>query len=188
MISFINNLKVLKPMSWELEKEILSRIQVLHKKKGDFLYKENQFPDSVYLLTKGYLRTFYHKKGREKNTAFVFENIFFGSTASVFFNQPATDNAQFLEDSTVEFIFHKDLIELYEKYPNMEIYRRKIAEEYCHFLEEKIRIIENTAPNKYKMILERYPEVLQRVSLQHLANLLNISQETLSRVRKNIRF
>ena len=188
MISFIDNLKALRPMTPEIEREVLSKIHVLDKKKGDFLYKENQFPNSVYLITKGCLRTFYCKKGKEKNTSFVFEGTLFGSTASVYLNQPATDNAQFMEDSTVEFIFHRDLIGLYEKYPEMETYRRKVAEEYCLYLEERIRITENTAANKYKIIVERYPEVLQRVSLQHIANLLNISQETLSRIRSSIIF
>ena len=186
MTGFLNKLKTLRPMPPEIEREILSKIQVLDKKKGDFLYKENQFPSSVYLLTKGCLRTFYNKKGKEKNTSFVFENTFFSSTASAFLKQPASDNAQFMEDSTVEFIFHKDLAELFEKYPEMETYRRKIADEYCLYLEEKIKITENTAANKYKIIVERYPEILQRVSLKHIANLLNISPETLSRIRSNV--
>lgn len=188
MISFIKKFNELKPIPPDIERELVTKIQVLHKRKGDFLYRENQFPNSVYLITKGYLRTFYYRNGKEKNTSFVFENKFFGSTASVFLNQPATDNAQFLEDSTVEFIFHNDLIELYEKHPAMETYRRKVAEEYCIFLEEKIRIAENTASNKYKILVEKYPEILQRVNLQHIANLLNITPETLSRIRGNIIF
>ncbi|MDF0707409.1 Crp/Fnr family transcriptional regulator [Muricauda sp. 334s03] len=188
MTSFIKKFNELKPVPLEIEREISSKIRVLHKRKGDFLYRENQFPDSVYLITKGCLRTFYHKNGKEKNTSIILENIIFGSTASVFFNQPAIDNAQFLEHSTIELIPNKDLTVLYEKYPEMETYRRKVAEEYCIFLEEKIRIMENTASNKYKILVERYPEILQRVSLQHIANLLNITQETLSRIRVNTFF
>ena len=175
-------------MTPELEEEISSKISVIHKKKGEFLYKENQIPSSIYLIRKGCLRTFYYRREKEKNTLFIFENISFSSSASVFLNQPATENAQFLEDSTVESILQKDLFELYEKYPDMETYRRKITEEYCLLLEEKIKLLENTALNKYKIILEKYPEILQRVSLHHIASLLNISKETLSRIRGSIRF
>lgn len=188
MIGFINKFKEYKAMSPIIEKELLSKIKVLHKRKGDFLYRENQFPNSVYLITKGCLRTFYHKNGKEKNTMFIFENLIFGSTSSVFLELPSIDNAQFLEDSTIEYVYHPDLAALYNKYTEMETYRRKIAEEYCIFLEEKIRLTENTATDKYRIIVERFPHILQRVSLQDIANLLNISQETLSRIRANIRF
>ena len=77
MIGFINKFKEYKAMSPIIEKELLSKIKVLHKRKGDFLYRENQFPNSVYLITKGCLRTFYHKNGKEKNTMFIFENLIF---------------------------------------------------------------------------------------------------------------
>ena len=119
---------------------------------------------------------------------FIFENLIFGSTSSVFLELPSIDSAQFLEDSTIEYVYHPDLVALYNKYTEMETYRRKIAEEYCIFLEEKIRLTENTATDKYRIIVERFPHILQRVSLQDIANLLNISQETLSRIRANIRF
>jgi len=40
-----------------------------------------------------------------------------------------------------------------------------------------------TAKERYDLLLSTFPDVTQRVNLGHIASLLGISQETLSRIR-----
>ena len=42
----------------------------------------------------------------------------------------------------------------------------------------------STAKERYDRLLEMYPEILQLANLGHIASMLGINQETLSRVRK----
>ena len=60
-----------------------------------------------------------------------------------------------------------------------------MAEEYCKILEERSFSLQTqSAEQRYNDLLKNQPEVLQRVSLGHIASYLGISQETLSRIRK----
>jgi DNA-directed RNA polymerase specialized sigma54-like protein len=41
----------------------------------------------------------------------------------------------------------------------------------------------NTAEEKYKFFLDNHPNLMQRVSLKHIATYLGMNEETLSRIR-----
>jgi hypothetical protein len=59
-----------------------------------------------------------------------------------------------------------------------------IVEEYALFLEEKAFYLQMTdSMEKYRILLETAPELLQRVPLTYLSSFLGMSRETLSRIR-----
>jgi len=43
-----------------------------------------------------------------------------------------------------------------------------------------------TAVEKYDYLLKNFPEMIQRAKLKHIASLMDVSQETLSRIRASI--
>ena len=57
-------------------------------------------------------------------------------------------------------------------------------EKYYIRLEERyVNFQFKTAAERYQLLIENAPHILQRVSLGHIASYLGISQETLSRIR-----
>lgn len=59
-----------------------------------------------------------------------------------------------------------------------------IIEEYALFLEEKAYYTQMTdAMDKYQVLLQNQPALLQRIPLTYLASFLGMSRETLSRIR-----
>ena len=78
-----------------------------------------------------------------------------------------------------------DLNELYKRYHSMETIGRIMAEEYCKIMEDRIMSLHiQSAEERYNTLLKEQPDVIQRVSLGHIASYLGITQETLSRIRK----
>lgn len=66
---------------------------------------------------------------------------------------------------------------------------RKMAEEYCKILEDRVMSLQTeTAVQRYHSLLKYQSDATQRISLGHIASYLGITQETLSRIRKNIFF
>jgi len=62
---------------------------------------------------------------------------------------------------------------------------RKMAEEMCIILEERITSLHiESAEERYRSLIDDFPDILQRVNLGHIASYLGITQETLSRIRK----
>lgn len=91
----------------------------------------------------------------------------------------------FLEDSEVYSISVEDLNQLYKTHPELNLIGRKIAEELCEILEERITSLHiESAEERYQSLIKMHPEILQRVSLGQIASHLGITQETLSRIRK----
>ncbi|WP_185211629.1 Crp/Fnr family transcriptional regulator [Sphingobacterium mizutaii] len=184
MNTFINKLKEYGCVNEEIEKELEAKVKRIVRQKGDFLLKKGQRTSGLFVIEKGLVRAYYTKEGREINSWFGFENIILGSIMPVFYNLPSSESIQCLETSIIHYISMSDLEKLYEKYSLLNTIGRKMAEEYCMILEERINSLQTqTAEQRYKNLLAVHPEAIQRISLGHIASYLGISQETLSRVR-----
>ncbi|RYF19527.1 MAG: Crp/Fnr family transcriptional regulator, partial [Flavobacteriales bacterium] len=153
--------------------------------KGDFFLKQGQIVSSLFIIETGLVRSYYIKDDREINSWFGFENIILGSVLPLFYDQPSSENIQFLETSTYYYILSKDLNELYKRFSEMNTIGRKMAEEYCVILEQRISSLQTeNAEQRYNSLLKYQPDAIQRISLGHIASYLGITQETLSRIRR----
>ena len=172
-------------MTPEMEEEIIKRIKYVSKRKNDFFLKKGQILSNLMVMEKGLIRAFFYKNDKEINTWFANENIIFASILPIYANRPSFEYIQFLEDSEGYMISISDLNELYKKYPELDIIGRKIAEELCIILEERITSLHTeSAEERYQSLVTNHPHLLQRLSLGHIASYLGITQETLSRIRK----
>jgi CRP-like cAMP-binding protein len=185
MNPFINRLKEYSDLSTEAEEALEQKIQCFHKKKDDFLLKQGQVISGLFLLEKGLVRAYFIKKDKEVNAWFGMENMFIGSILPLYTKTPSFENIQFLEDAIVYSIAVDDLNELYKKHPELNIIGRKLAEELCVVLEERITSLHTeSAEERYQSLIRTFPDLLQRINLGHIASFLGITQETLSRIRK----
>jgi len=185
MNPLINKFKAYGHISSEVENALLKKISSQTKNKGDFFLKTGQVVSSLFLIEKGLVRSYFIKDGRVINSWFGFEATILGSVLPLFYNLPAKENIQFLETSTLYYITSNDLNELYKKYHQMNTIGRIMAEEYCKILEERITSLQTeSAEQRYKTLIASQQDVLQRVTLGHIASFLGVTQETLSRIRK----
>lgn len=181
----INKFKEYGNLSPEIAQELAKHIKKQTKQKGDFFLKQGQIVSSLFVIETGLVRSYYIRDGREINSWFGFENIILGSVLPLFYDQPSLENIQFLETSTYYYITSKDLNELYKNSPEMNTIGRKMAEEYCMILEDRISSLQTeNAEQRYNSLLKNQSDVTQRISLGHIASYLGITQETLSRIRK----
>lgn len=185
MANLITNLKKYGYIPEDIEAAIAKKIQHKQAKKGDFLYKAGQTPTSLFVINKGSLKTYYNTNEKVFNAWFLFEDTFFFAANSLYAGKPTFENAEFLESSETEFISGHDLSKLIEEFPRVNSLIRKIVEEYCVILEQRLFLHERLpAKERYETLLVGYPDIIQRVSLGNIASFLGISQETLSRIRK----
>ncbi|REC52727.1 Crp/Fnr family transcriptional regulator [Chryseobacterium piscium] len=185
MNSLINKFKTYGNLPSEIETELSKYIKSQTKHKGDFFLKQGQIVSSLFIIETGLVRSYYIKDDREINSWFGFENIILGSVLPLFYDQPSSENIQFLETSTYYYILSKDLNELYKRFSEMNTIGRKMAEEYCVILEQRISSLQTeNAEQRYNSLLKYQPDAIQRISLGHIASYLGITQETLSRIRR----
>lgn len=148
------------------------------------IVKSNSIISEIFFIEKGAARSYFYNDGNEITTWFSFENEFVTSFYSFISNQPSHETIELLEDSIIHSINFNDLNTLTLKYPPINHLYRKVLE--INFLKQERILSERyyTAKDKYDNLMQKHPEVLQRVPLGYIASYLGINQSTLSRIRK----
>ena len=94
---------------------------------------------------------------------------------------------QALEDVDLVAIPHVLSEHLYENFPEANIVGRKMMELHYRSAEERAYLCRiSSAEKRYKRFLLSFPDLINRVSLKHIASFLAIRLETLIRIRAKI--
>ena len=169
-------------------KAIRGVVQESRMQKKDHFILAGEICHQLLFFTNGYFR-FYHYKtdGTEITSDFYFPPNFITSYTSFVTGKPSEVYVQAMEDMDVLVIHRSDLYHLYTTYPSFEKLGRLMAEQVAITSEKHLFSLLNlTAEERYKRLLDDYPQFIQQIPLQYIASYLGIKQETLSRVRKRI--
>ena len=127
---------------------------------------------------------FIREDGQEATRHFAFENQFATGLASFITEMPSMENIQVMEDSVLLRISRKDFYYLLNVIPAWEkFYRYYLENAYINNLQIFQREITKDAELRYKELLSLHPEVVRRLSNKVVASYLNMSPETLSRMK-----
>lgn len=153
--------------------------------KGELLVKEGAFCSHMNFVLKGCLRIYFIKEdGQEATRHLAFERQFATGLASFIRNRPSFEYIQAMEETDLlrikrdDFYYLLNLIPAWEKF-----YRHYLEDAYINNLEIFQREITKDAELRYKELLERNPQVVMRLPNKIVASYLNMSPETLSRVK-----
>ncbi|TKG97102.1 Crp/Fnr family transcriptional regulator [Puteibacter caeruleilacunae] len=169
-----------------LEQEILKRFEYESYKRHEHILEVGRTCRKLYFVNSGTIRTYYLKEDREITSWIYPENDFVTLWSSFLMRTPSVEYIQAISKVEVFSISYDKLQELYALSPQMESFGRQLMEMQIAFLDEISREFSfATAQFKYERLLELFPDIIQIASLGHIASILGISQETLSRIRKN---
>ena len=185
MNEFIEHFKRLTKVSDDLEKELLSKSIPITVDKGEFLHKATSVCKKTYWIQKGLLRTYYLKDGKEITDVFASEGEWITSIQSFMKNEPDQYYLQAIENSEVYVLSNDDLIFLFENFHEMERFGRISMSRYYIQLSRKLESYQFTsAKDKFVHFCKVYYPILNRLPLGMVASYIGITQETLSRIRK----
>lgn len=155
-------------------------------KKNEFVVCEGKICDKIYFIKSGAIRRFCLENGIEV-TRWIYTDTQFVTSLSSFFEQkPSFESFQASEDTVVYSLSHKDENFLLQ-YPLFVSFHMKQLRLYLSGINEfhhLFRIM--NANEKYMFLLKSFPEIIKKSKLKHVASLIGVSQETLSRIRATI--
>lgn len=161
---------------------------VTHRKlaRREHLLLAGEVCDVVYYIVEGCLRYYaLSEKGEERTGQFFFENEWYTDYASFLQLQPSGQCIQALEPTQVLILSRKHLYEAYDRTPRLERFGRLMAEQaYLGARGRNMSLLSQTPEQRYQALIERRPQLLQRVPLHYIASFLGIEPESLSRIRK----
>jgi len=156
-------------------------------KKGDYFLNAGKICNKISFLESGLFRLFYQVDGEEKIMLFFAENEFMTDYFGFLTQSPSIRPIQALEDSIVYSIERKQLNLLFDKSKSWERVGRKLAESaYVTSVLKANRLLHDDYDTRLKTFIEESPTLIQRVPQYMIASYLNMTPETLSRVKKRI--
>lgn len=154
-------------------------------KKGDYLLRAGQFSENSYFLLKGCVRQYINLDGDEKTTRFFLEGEWLISLQNADTSSP--DNWICMEDCTLVSGDESKARQLFEKFPRLESISRKIVEKALTELQLHLTAFYTDSPEtRYQKLLQKRPEIAQRVPQYYIASYVGVKPESLSRIRKRI--
>jgi CRP-like cAMP-binding protein len=153
--------------------------------KGYLLFKEGDVCRNVFFLEKGLARYYYNSdKGKDITGWFFAENQFITAMDSFYTHAPTKNYCMLLEDSIVYTIKESDMEVMLNKSHAMAIFLYHAMYWGVKKLTEFLYYIRfQSAQKRYNLLLHDYPFIFQRVQLNYIASYLDITPETLSRLR-----
>lgn len=168
----------------EDEKNAILSLDLFHSvKKGTILLKEGQNSKDSYFVLKGCIRTYYIIDGEEKTTAFYTEMDAL-TPHCVITKVPAEYFISCIEDSILT-VSNADMeVEINSKFPKFELMCRKLSEELLAKQQIDFDAFKTSSPEqRYLNLLEKRPDLIQRIPQHQLASYLGIKPQSLSRLR-----
>ena len=163
----------------------LADILVCRKfKKGERILDEGEVCRSMLYLEKGLTRQFYFKYDKDLTEHIAYEGGVVICLESYLKEEPTRLMIESLEP-TIAWDIPKDKIEqLALKDAEIGVWYRKLFE--ASLIESQVKadtLRFEPAHERYNKLLQLHPEILKRAPLVYIASLLQMTPETLSRVR-----
>ncbi|MHA7130949.1 Crp/Fnr family transcriptional regulator [Algoriphagus namhaensis] len=155
--------------------------------RGDLLEQQGLISNYLYFIEEGAARSFYLREKRDITVSFSLEGEFLTSMYSFVTRKPSYEFIECIEKCQCLRIKHEDLQEMFLSYPEIEHAYRLILERYYIALEEQLIFSKfKSAKERYLELIENRPKIIQKASVGQIASYLDMSIETLSRVRSRI--
>ena len=183
LINFINKFQKLDMATEEAIRSLF--VKEIYR-KDEFITEEGKICSKISFIQSGLVRRFYLADGNEVTKWLYHDGHWVSIMASYFNQKPSSEFLQACEPSTVYSLSYNDEQKLLD-YPLFFKF-------YAHFFRCSLAAFDEfhfvfgsmTASNKYQYLQNKFPLLIKKAKQKHIAALLNISQETLSRIRAEI--
>ena len=166
----------------------LAEILVCRKyRKGEIVLQAGEVCKSMLFIEKGMLRQFYYKYDKDLTEHIGYENGMIICIESYFKQEPTRLMLETLEASVVWELPRVEVEKLIDQYHDIErLYRSFIEHSLIESQVKADTLRFEPAHERYNRLLQLHPEILKRAPLVYIASLLQMTPETLSRVRSSL--
>lgn len=167
------------------ELDILESVLVPMKfAKNEMILKTGEVCRNIYYIDRGLIRQFYFKNGKEVTEHLGVDHTIFMCIESLFREEPTRLQVEALEQTIIYALPKEKLEEVALHNVNIQILYRKILEESLILSQIHADLVRfESAQDKYKKLCKSSPQIVLRAPLVYIASYLQMTPETLSRVR-----
>ena len=170
------------------ELDMLENILVPMKfAKGETILREGDVCRHIYWVVKGLVRQYYYKNKKELTEYMATENTICMSIESLFREEPSQQVIQAIEPTILYAMPMAELEATAMKSVNIQMLYRKILEESLIISQHHADMLRfESAQDRYRRLVKTQPQLILRAPLVYIASYLQMTPETLSRVRTSV--
>lgn len=167
------------------ELDILESVLVPMKfAKNEIVLAEGDTCQNIYWIVKGLVRQYYYKNNKELTEYMAAENTIMMSIESLFKEKPSMQIIRALEPTLIYAMPKAELEAVAMRSVNIQILYRKILEEALIISQRRADMLRfESAQDRYQRLVKSAPQLVLRAPLVYIASYLQMTPETLSRVR-----
>lgn len=167
---------------------ITRKVTELQLRKDAYFSEAGKVPQQVGFVVEGVIRgCYYNNKGEEITRCFIPENNLAVDYPNFETNSASSEYLQACTDCRL-IVFSKQVWEeLSQTIVGWDNIKNKMVQKCLYQKSRKSPVISQDATTRYREFLENYPTLINRIALSHIASYLGVTQQSLSRIRKNIR-
>lgn len=179
------SLLTLYPFSEKHLNVFTEKLSLKRIKKKDFILKQNHTCSDINYILNGSFRLYTETDHNELTIKFFTENDWVSDLESLMMKQPSKNYIEAMENSNIATISLEDIHKLMEMHPCFSMLNALIAN--LTVSTNQIVTLKTKSPDKrYKELLSKNPDWINRFPQMQIASYLGITPETLSRVRARI--
>jgi len=172
---------------WTFFAEQLYRRDV---RKREALVEHGKVCNEICFILTGSFRFYFLKDGMEISNYFCFQGELVSSYNSFLKRTPSFPSVEAMENASLICFSHAGLQELLQNplvAHKMERFGRLVAEYLiCCYEDRMVSFITQNPEERYRHLLQKQPDLLQRIPQHYVANYLGITPVSLSRIRKRM--
>lgn len=167
---------------------VLSYFKRTEKAKNAVLLSEGQTSQFSFFVGKGCLRIYFiNKEGKDVTRYIAFENQLATGLSSFISKLPSAEYIEVIEKAELLYISHDDFNHLMQTLPQWQaFYQLYLEKAYMNTNNRLMSFTTMDATARYAQLLKINPAIVQRIPNKIVASYINISQETLSRLKGKV--
>ncbi len=184
MQSLIDYIEKFVKLDTDAIEALKSLAQIEHYKKNQYILEQGQRCNKIWFVKKGMVRKFHLHDGKEITVWIHTENDTFTSLQSYAQYTASDEYLQACEDTEVISISKTNSEKLAE-HPQFMVFTNALMEsEFVNIDKHTKALNQRDAKGKYEYLREIAPEIIKRAKLGHIASIIGVSRETVSRIRR----
>lgn len=168
---------------------IISKAKTLELRKEEYFSEAGKIPRQVGFILEGVVRfCYYNNKGEEITHHFIDENNFVSDQQKFEAQVVASEYIQAVTDCTLLVFSKKDWDDISNTIVGWDNITGLILKNcLLKTIERRSPLVSEDATTRYLSFIEHFPALVNRIPLSYVASYLGITQQSLSRIRRNIR-